>query len=160
MRKFNFLTATVAVALIASSLYLANAVADDEEKKDKVDFSKVKCLINPKAKAKEANAAEYKGGKVYTCCGGCLAKFKKSPEKFATSANWQLVSTKQFVQTKCPISGGKINPSKTAEIGGVKVGFCCGNCLGKVTKADDKEKAEIAFSEKAFKKGFVKAEKK
>ena len=158
--KKVLLSSLTAVAVVAA-LFVASTTADDTKKEEKTDFSKVKCVINPKAAAKEANAAEYKGGKVYTCCGGCLAKFKKDPSKFATFANHQLVATKQFKQTKCPISGGKINAEKTAEIAGVKVAFCCGNCLGKVTKAEKLEdKAKIAFSEAAFKKGFAKVEAK
>lgn len=154
------ITCLAAVAILASTVMLTSAFADDKKDGDKVDFKKVSCVINPKAKAKEANAAEYKGGKVYTCCGGCLAKFKKSPEKFATSANAQLVSTKQYVQAKCPISGGKVNAEKTVTVGGVKVGFCCGNCQGKVKKAEGKAQAELVFGEKAFKKGFTVAKKK
>ena len=138
---------------------LASAFADDKDG-DKVDLTKVKCLMNPKAAVKAGNVANYKGGRVYTCCGGCLAKFKKSPEKFATGANQQLVTTKQFKQTKCPISGGKLNAEKTVEVGGVKVAFCCGNCQGKVAKAKGKDQAELVFGEKSFKKGFVTVKKK
>ncbi len=161
MRKTAIITSVAAVAILASTMMLTSAFADDNKKEgDKVDFKKVTCVINPKAKAKEAQATEYKGGKVYTCCGGCLAKFKKSPEKFATAANAQLVSTKQYKQAKCPISGGKVNDSKTVTVGGVKVGFCCGNCQGKVKNAEGKAQAELVFGEKAFKKGFVVAKKK
>ena len=153
------ITAVAVVALLASTVLIASAFEGGKTEGDKVDFKKVKCVINPKAGAKEKNAADYKGGKVYTCCGGCLAKFKKSPSDFATAANGQLVSTKQFKQVKCPISGGKINPSKSVVVNGVKVGFCCGNCEGKVKGAGDKQ-AELVFGEKAFKKGFVSASKK
>lgn len=155
------LICSVSAVAVFAALFVANTVADDTKKDKAVDFSKVKCVVNPKASAKEANVAEYKGGKVYTCCGGCLAKFKKDSSKFATFANHQLVATKQFKQTKCPISGGKINAEKTAKIAGVKVAFCCGNCLSKVTKAEKLEdKAKIAFAEAAFKKGFAKVETK
>lgn len=150
----NLIAFSVALAFLASSMFYASSVAEDKEE------AKLKCVVNPKAAAKMTNAAEYKGGKVYTCCGGCLAKFKKSPEKFATMANHQLVTSKQFVQTKCPISGGKANAEKTAEVGGVKVSFCCGNCQGKVKGAEGKEKIDLVFGEKAFKKGFVVAKKK
>ena len=155
MLKSKIVSSVALVALVCSALTFAGLNADDK-KKDEVDFTKIPCVMNAKAKAKKANSAEYKGGKVYTCCGGCLAKFKKSPEKFATAANHQLVATKQFTQVKCPISGGKINPEKTAKVGGVEVAFCCGNCQGKVAKAEgDKAKAAIVFSEAAFKKGFT-----
>lgn len=92
------LICSVSAVAVFAALFVANTVADDTKKTDKVDFSKVKCVVNPKAAAKEANVAEYKGGKVYTCCGGCLAKFKKDSSKFATFANHQLVATKQFKQ--------------------------------------------------------------
>ena len=155
MRKSGILSTITAVAILATTLVFASAIADDT-----VDFKKVKCLVNPKQAAKETNAADYKGGKVYTCCGGCMGKFKKSPTKFATMANHQLVATKQYKQAKCPLSGGPSKAAHTAEVGGVKVAFCCGNCEGKVKKAKGKVQAELVFSDKAFKKGFVSAKKK
>lgn len=154
----TLVSSLVAVALLASTMFFAPTVADDD-KDAKVDFKNVKCVVNPKAGAKETNAADYKGGKVYTCCGGCLAKFKKNPESFATAANQQLVVSKQFKQAKCPISGGKVNASKTVKVNGTEVGFCCGNCQGKVAGAEGKEQAELVFGEKAFKKGFVAVKK-
>lgn len=153
----TLVSSVAAVAILASTMFFAQA---DDEKDAKVDFSKVKCLMNAKAPAKETNAADYKGGKVYTCCGGCLAKFKKDPAKYATAANAQLVSTKQFVQKKCPISGGPAKADKSVEVNGIKVMFCCGNCQGKVSGAEGDKKAELVFSDKAFKKGFVAAKKK
>ena len=153
----TLVSSVAAIALLASTMFFATSFADDKED-SKVDFSKVRCVINAKAKAKETNAADYKGGKVYTCCGGCLAKFKKAPEKFAVAANAQLVSTKQYVQKKCPLTGGPAKADKSVEINGVKVMFCCGNCQGKAKKAKDKA-ADLVFGDKAFKKGFVAAKK-
>lgn len=154
----TLLSLLAVVALLAAAMTVGTVVADDGND-GKVDLSKAKCVVNPKAKVKAANAADYKGGKVYTCCGGCLAKFKKNPEKFAVAANQQLVATKQYKQAKCPISGGKCNPSKTVTVNGVKVAFCCGNCQAKVKNAEGKAQAELVFGDKAFKKGFVSTKK-
>ena len=157
MRKIGAVSACAVLALFASSMFMANA----NEPTAEVDVSKLSCAVNPKQKAKPANAADYKGGKVYTCCGGCLAKFKGDSAKYATFANHQLVASKQFKQVKCPISGGKVNASKSTKVGGVSVGFCCGNCLAKVEKAGDlKAQATLVFADKAFKKGFVTTAKK
>lgn len=124
-----------------------------------ISLEGVKCLMNPKAPAKESKSVEYKEGKVFFCCDNCAGKF--DAEKQATKANHQLVMTKQYKQEKCPLSGGKLNADQTVEVGGVKVAFCCGNCKGKVAGAEGDAQAELVFGEKAFEKGFavVKAEK-
>ncbi len=116
----------------------------------------VKCVVAPKA-ASADKAVDYKGGKVYFCCGGCVGKFNSNTAKFAEKANHQLVATKQFVQKGCPFSGGKLNESTAVEFAGTKVAFCCNNCKGKFTgAADDAAKMKLVFSDKAFKKGFAK----
>ena len=116
----------------------------------------VKCVVAPKA-ASADKAVDYKGGKVYFCCGGCVGKFNSNTAKFAEKANHQLVATKQFVQKGCPFSGGKLNESTAVEFAGTKVAFCCNNCKGTFTgAADDAAKMKLVFSDKAFKKGFAK----
>ncbi|MEC9093310.1 MAG: hypothetical protein VX438_11425 [Planctomycetota bacterium] len=155
MRKPGVLLTVTAVAMLATTLVFASGIADKN-----VDFKKVKCVVNPKQAAKEAKAADYKGGKVYVCCGGCLGKFKKDPEKYSTMANHQLVHTKQYKQAKCPLSGGPSKAAHAVEVGGVKVAFCCGNCEGKVAKAKGKAQVDLVFGDKSFKKGFVSAAKK
>jgi YHS domain-containing protein len=119
-----------------------------------------KCLVAGKPDAKEDKFSEYKGAKVYFCCDNCKGKFDKDPKAFATKANAQLVSTKQAKQVKCPISGQPVDEAQTAEVNGVKVAFCCGNCKGKVAKAEGDAKTELVFSEDAFKKGFEVPKKK
>ncbi len=147
----NTLTGSLAVLMLLCTTMVAG---------DDVNLKDVKCLLNPKAAAKADKAVDYKGGKVYFCCGGCAGKFSADKEKFSTKANHQLVATGQFKQEKCPMSGGKVNAEQTAKVGGVKVSFCCGNCKGKVEKAESlDEKAALVFSEKAFKKAFVKVKK-
>ena len=98
--------------------------------------------------------ADYKGGKVYFCCGNCPGAFAKDTAKFATKANQQLIATGQAKQVKCPLSGGKLNPEATVTVGDVKVGFCCNKCQGKVADAKGDEQTALVFSDEAFKKGF------
>lgn len=104
-------------------------------------------------------SVDYKGGKVYFCCGGCPGAFKADTAKFATKANHQLVETKQAKLAACPLSGGKLNPETKIQVAGLDVCFCCNNCKGKVEKAKGDEQLELVFGDKAFEKGF-KVEKK
>jgi hypothetical protein len=69
-------------------------------------------------------------------------------------ANQQLVATGQATQGKCPLSGGKLNPDASVEVGGVKVTFCCNDCKGKVADAKGDAQAELVFSDTAFAKAF------
>ncbi len=124
-----------------------------------IDLKKVQCVVANKA-ATEGKSADYKGGKVYFCCGGCAGKFATDSKKYAERANHQLVATKQYTQKGCPFSGGKVKASTLVSIGGTKVGFCCDNCKGKVTSAsDDAAKMKLVFSDTAFGKGFAKKAK-
>ncbi len=63
----------------------------------------------------------------------------------------QLLGTKQITQVACPFTGKPINPEATVDVGGVSVGFCCMNCKGKASKADDK--VALVFGDLA--KGFT-----
>ena len=125
-----------------------------------VDFKEVKCVIADKP-ADQSKTADYRDGKVYFCCGGCAGKFAKDSKKFAAKANHQLVSTKQYEQKGCPMSGGPVNPETMVKLAGTELGFCCNNCKGKFEAAkDDQEKLDLVFSGKAFEKAFKKVEEK
>ena len=119
----------------------------------KADDFKAKCPLSG-GPAKKDCSVDYKSGKVYFCCGGCAAKFTKDTAKYATKANQQLVATGQAKQEKCPLSGGKCNADTCAEVGGVKVCFCCNGCKGKVEKATGDDQAKLVFGDEAFAKGF------
>ena len=116
------------------------------------DF-KANCPISNKP-ALQDKTADYKGAKVYFCCGNCPGAFTKDPTKFATKANHQLAATGQFTQTKCPFSGGKLNPDASVDVAGVKVGFCCKECKGKAEAAKGDAQIELCFKDDAFAKGF------
>lgn len=151
--KNRFMT-LAAILLVAS----VTVVASETQLASEVDLDGVKCIVAPRD-AQASKSAEYKNGKVYFCCGGCAGKFAASEKKYATQANRQLVQTKQYKQTGCPISGGKIDADTTIAVDGTKVAFCCGNCQAKVEGAESKEQSNLVFGEKAFKKAFKKADK-
>ena len=134
---------------VAAAMTAGVALADHHEEKK----AKAMCPVMDRPINKEFSA-DYKGGTVYFCCAKCVDKFKADSEKYAMKANHQLVATGQAEQKACPLTGGKLNPEKTVMVSGVEVEFCCGNCQGKVTKADDKQKMEMVFSDKAFEKAF------
>jgi hypothetical protein len=116
----------------------------------------VKCVVADRA-ANPEKSADFKGGKVYFCCGNCAGKFASDSEKFATKANHQLVATKQFEQKFCPFSGGKLNPDTAVKLAGVEVAFCCDSCKGKVESTDgEAKKVDLVFNNKSFEKGFAK----
>ncbi|EMI45933.1 signal peptide protein [Rhodopirellula sp. SWK7] len=150
----NRMLSCFAVLLITS----ASVVAANVHLNKEADLEGVKCIVADRD-AQAGKTAEYKDGKVYFCCGGCAGKFAKTPKKFATQANRQLVQTGQYTQTGCPISGGPVDDSTMLTVAGAKVAFCCGKCKAKVESAEDKEAANLVFGEKAFAKGFKKAEK-
>jgi len=135
--------------LVACTLVAADAA--------KVDLKDVKCVVSGGA-AKEAGVADYKKAKVYFCCNNCPKAFVDAngavkPE-FVAKANHQLVQTKQFVQTLCPLAGKKVNDAKSTVINGVTVKFCCDGCKGTVEKASDAEKLDMVFNDKTFDKSF------
>lgn len=145
------LLSLAAVAALVGALSLNAA----DEKKE----AKAMCPVSGKAIDMTKSVA-YKGAKVYFCCGNCPGAFEKDTAKFATKANQQLVVTEQFKQTKCPLSGAKLNADKTVEVAGMKVTFCCEKCQGKVAAAKGEEQLDLVFSDKAFEKGFEIAKKK
>ena len=139
------------LSVMFSAVLAVGLVAYAAEEKAKA--FKATCPIANKP-ALEDKTADYKGGKVYFCCGNCPKAFEKDTAKYATKANQQLVATGQAIQGKCPLSGGPLNADKTVEVGGVKVTFCCEKCQGKVAEAKGDAQAELVFSDDAFKKAF------
>lgn len=141
----RLLSSVLGIALVASATVFAT----------EPELDGVKCVVAPRD-AKAEKSTDYKKGKVYFCCGGCLSKFTASPKKFANKANHQLVKTKQYEQKACPISGREVDATKSAKVGGVEVTFCCGGCQGKVASAEGDKKIALVFADAAFKKGFEK----
>ena len=142
-------------SMILGLAFAVPGIADekkDEGKKGQKEF-KATCPVSGKDAVRDQSVA-YKEKKVYFCCGNCKAAYEKEPTKFTNKANWQLAQTRQYVQTKCPLSGGAIKKEQTTEIGGVKVSFCCGDCKGKAAAATGDDQVALAFSDEAFAKAF------
>src|SRR5215470_10193767 len=112
------------LGLLAVAVLALAAIAAEEKKEE---FGK--CPVSGKAAVGD-KTAEYKSGKVYFCCGGCPDAFKKDTAKFAAKANQQLVVTGQYTETKCPLTGGKLNPDTGVDVSGTTVKFCCNKCKG------------------------------
>lgn len=129
------------------------AVGNAEEAAEKV--TKVKCPVAGKEiKISDAKVVAYKKCDVYVCCDNCKAKMEADAKKYSTKANHQLVLTKQAKQVKCPLAGKPTDDAQTIKVAGLDVSFCCGNCKGKVAKAEGDEQLALIFSNAAFKKGF------
>ena len=132
------------------------AFTKSESSRKTADLTDIKCLVDPKRSAKEKFAIDYREGKVYFCCSGCQKSYQADPAKFSTQANLQLVSTKQFEQTKCPMTDGDADESKTVSIAGQEVAFCCGGCQGQVAEASEEERVAMIFADGVFEKSFSK----
>ena len=143
MKSFRMMgLATLVAAVFCSAAFVSAA---PKEPKD------AKCPVSGKGCNPE-KATDFAGGKVYFCCGNCETAFKGDSSKFAAKAHQQMVSTGQLVQKGCPFSGGKVKDGTQLDIGGAEVGFCCGNCKGKVEKASADEQITMVFGnvEKGF----------
>lgn len=129
------------------------------------DVTGIKCLVDGDAQVDVEAAVDYRGGKVYFCCDGCATDFKSkmndANSELLIKANHQLVLTGQFTQTACPLTGKPAAADKSVDVGGVKVGVCCGGCEAKLNKAADlAAKAKLVFANAAFEKGFAAAKPK
>ena len=52
--------------------------------------------------------AKYKDGNISFCSESCKVNFSKNTKKYSALGNYQLVSTGQYVQTNCPVTGRKL----------------------------------------------------
>jgi YHS domain-containing protein len=146
MQKLS-LSAIVVAALCFSLSDSVTAKAADE--------TKLTCPISGKPASKD-HAAKYKEGQVYFCCDNCPKAFEANTKKYATKANIQLVSTGQYKQTKCPVSGEAVNPATAVKVGDLSVSFCCDKCKAKYEAAKEKKQTSMVFGDKAFAKAFEK----
>ena len=123
--------------LLGIALILSVSSAADEPKKTK--DTKLVCVVSgdeiDKNNLNDQDYSKYKEGKVYFCCGGCKMDFDEDPKKFSTKANFQLVATKQYEQTACPVNSGSIHSEKAKKklkkvtVNGMEVDLCCPGCL-------------------------------
>ncbi|MDG1895924.1 MAG: hypothetical protein P8J37_13540 [Fuerstiella sp.] len=154
------------MTLFAACLALACAAgtfADEkqEKKQTKKKVVAIKCVVAGKEiKIADAKTVSYRNANVYVCCDNCKAKVEKDSAPFAAKANHQLVRTKQYRQTKCPLSGGPIDKEQKVKVAGQMVRLCCEKCQGKVAEAKGDEQLALVFADAAFDKGFKAVKKK
>jgi len=138
-----------AVALLVCAV--APAYGDEEKEKASVESGGIKCPVSGRPVQTDLSA-EYKDGKVYFCCPGCVEKFKSDSKPFAEAADAQLkaIATGAKVnQFACPMCS---KPHMTAVKRPVKKGllgvklatvyFCSDDCATAFEKEDDKAATE------------------
>ncbi len=153
------------MTLLAACLALvcvAGTFADEKkEKQEKKKVESVNCPVAGKEiKIADAKTVSYRNANVYVCCDNCKGKMEKDSAPFAAKANHQLVRTKQYRQTKCPLSGGPIDKEQKLKVAGQLVKFCCEKCQGKTAAAEGDEQLALVFADAAFDKGFTAVKKK
>lgn len=151
---------TISMGLMLAVGILAQAVkAEDKPEKDPLDG--LKCFIMKKKDVKGKKVMDYKEGKLYLCCSSCVKRVEKYPEKYEAMANHQLVYTKQYKQTVCPVTGKKVNQeSPKLKIDGVEVMFVDLANLQKIKELELEKQIEMVFGKKGFKMGEFKFIKK
>ena len=129
-----------AVVAIAGILISGVAVAGDQPamvgKKAAVKTKIVPQTLCPvmHLKINKDLYVDHDGKRVYVCCAMCVAKVKKSPEKYIKALESEGVTLARF-QTNCPVMGGKINKKYYVDYDGKRIYVCCPGCIGKI-KAD------------------------
>ncbi len=87
-------------------------------------------------------------GPVYFCCEGCIAKYQKNPEKYATkvAAQRKALADRAKVQVTCPVSKESVDRKVFVESKGEKVYLCCKDCAGKYESDPAKYASALANS--------------
>lgn len=152
MLKHRALTTALFVVMFAVGS-VSGVEEKDTQTTEKSNLEGIKCLFC-KMQVQEDVFVEYKGGKVYLGCEGCVGAFKKDVKKVATKANAQLVATHQAKQKACPLSGRPCKEDFTLTVGKAKVAFCCENCQKAASQLEGDAQLEKLFNEEAFKKAF------
>jgi YHS domain-containing protein len=155
VHRFGSLAVLLALAFCLPAVLAEDKKEGAEKPADKTEAKfTAKCPVSG-ADAKKEQAAKYKEKDVYFCCEKCKAAFEADSAKYATKANHQLVQTKQFRQTQCPLSGGKVNKEQSVKVEGVKVTFCCDKCKGAIEAASKEDQLTKVFAEDVFAKSFT-----
>ena len=146
-----FLFGLGAVGLIICRVMAADPDKSDAKAKDKVV---IKCPVSGESVDSMGGkvSVDFEGGKVFFCCDKCPAAFKKDTAKYVAKAHMQMVQTEQLKQVACPFTGKPLNPETAIDVSGVKVAFCCKDCMGKAAKAKGDEQVSLVF--KDVSKGF------
>ena len=142
----------ISFILISALIMSATLFSTEKKSNKKNQISNTKCLISGD-NIDEDEFLNYKDGKIYFCCEMCKADFlDEKSNKFSSKANYQLVSSGQYTQQSCPMTGKGIDKTKNITIGELNVAFCCNGCKSK-TEAK-KDKAGFIFANTVFDKTF------
>ncbi|MDX2199479.1 MAG: hypothetical protein SF069_10980 [Phycisphaerae bacterium] len=96
---------------------------------DKRERVQVACPVDGKV-VDGLLAAEVSGQKVAFCSKECRVKYDESPSAFKAK-----LADSYTYQTRCPISGEKIQPTAFADLNsGQRIYFCCAGCGDKLLK--------------------------
>ncbi len=99
-----------------------------------VDLANAKCPIMG-GKTKADVFGDHAGVRVHYCCPMCDKKVKKDPATaFAALGYKYIPSVVDLRNKRCPISGKEIDEETYADRDGVRVRFCCANCVAKFEK--------------------------
>ncbi|MCX7397865.1 MAG: YHS domain-containing protein [Planctomycetales bacterium] len=162
--RMSWLAILLGVVASVPFVYANDEKKDATDKPGKVEGAEAKekgeaefkatCPVSG-SDAKKENSSKYRDKETYFCCEKCKAAFDAEPAKYSAKANLQLVQTKQFRQTKCPVSGSKVNKEQTIKVSGVKVGFCCEKCKGSLETASKDDQLTKIFGDAVFTKSFA-----
>jgi len=145
MRKYIAMCLAVTAPALAFGLSLS--VADDKdppkEKPAKVAMPECPVMGEP---VNFLVHTDTDSGPVYFCCGMCIAKLKKDPEKYAkaVAAQHEAVAKLPKVQVVCAVCDAPPAKDVTADYKGEKVHFCCKDCAAKFTKDSAKYAKNLA----------------
>jgi YHS domain-containing protein len=112
-----------------------------------------RCPVTGEKVSSEA-VIDYRGGLLYFCSPECIEKFRADRDQYEARANAQLVSTGQFEQTQCPLTGEEFTARHKMRVCGVSVCFSSAECLKQLKRASADERAAMVFGE-GFLKGFA-----
>ena len=146
------------VTWLLLAVFIAPTTFAADKKKDPLDG--LKCFIMKKRKVKKKKVITFKGAQLYLCCGTCVRRMKKTPQKYMAKANHQIVLTGQFIQKACPVSGGKLDGKTTLKVAGVEVKFASKSHRDKVAKLSVDKQIKALFGNDGFKKGKFTLKKK
>ncbi|MGB0714944.1 MAG: hypothetical protein ACPGXK_03645 [Phycisphaerae bacterium] len=87
-------------------------------------------------------------GPVYMCCKGCVKRYKRNPDKYASEVKAQrdVLAKLPKMQVLCPVSGDTVDTEVSLEHKGEKVQFCCGGCKSKFEAEPAKYTKQLAKS--------------
>lgn len=131
-------------AIIISSGLTAGAATDAETKATPKAKSQSTCPVMGGSINKKY-FAEHEGKRVYFCCPGCDAPFKKDPAAYVKKLEDSGV-TLEKVQTACPVMGGAIDKNFYLDHEGQRIYFCCGMCPD-TFKADPAKYLKVLYEQ-------------